>query len=406
MAATPSSGFSIDIGIVGGGGHVGLPLAMIFADVGYRTHIFDINAQTVEKINAGIMPFAEEEGPETLARVTKSKLLTASSTPEGLEKCQFLIMIVGTPIDEHLNPNLQAIHKAIAGCEKYLRNGQIMILRSTVFPGVSKHLQTYLHDKGFQIDVSFCPERVAQGYSLKEFRTLPQIVSAFKPAVLGRVKELFSRFTKEFVEMEPMEAELTKLMTNAWRYIQFATVNQFYMIATKNELNFERIMHGCRHNYPRMVGMPGPGLAAGPCLVKDTMQLAAFSQNQFVLGHTAMMVNEGLPAHLIDMAKSKLKDDKRSLKDCTAGILGMAFKAESDDHRDSLSYKLRKLLTFEAKKVVCSDAYIKDPSFVSRDKVLSDADVIFVCTPHKEYRQLQMPSGKLVIDIWNCVKLS
>src|SRR5207248_3686723 len=134
------------------------------------------------------------------------------------------------------------------------------------------------------------------------------------------------RFTSEFVEMAPMEAELCKLMTNAWRYLQFATVNQFYMIATQHGLDFERILHGCRHRYPRMAGMPGPGFAAGPCLVKDTMQLAAFSQSNFVLGHAAMLINEGLPAHLVQLAKR----DGALSEGGTAGILGMAFKGDSD----------------------------------------------------------------------------
>src|SRR5207237_1400337 len=190
-------------------------------------------------------------------------------------------------------------------------------------------------DKGLDIPVAFCPERVAQGHSLREFRSLPQIVSAFDRDTLTAVRELFGRFVPETVEMAPMEAELCKLLTNAWRYIQFATVNQFYMIASQHGLDFNRILHGCRHNYPRMAGMPGPGFAAGPCLVKDTMQLAAFSQNSFVLGHAAMLINEGLPAHLVELAKRQTP-----LAGKTAGILGMTFKAESDDTRDSLSFKL------------------------------------------------------------------
>src|SRR5207249_869580 len=171
---------------------------------------------------------------------------------------------------------------------------------------------------------------------------------AFDPETLHEVGELFGRIAPELIEMEPMEAELAKLMTNSWRYIQFAIVNQFYMIATEQGLDFNRILHGCRHNYPRMAGMPGAGLAAGPCLVKDTMQLAAFSQNTFVLGHAAMLVNEGLPAHLIQLAKRQT-----NLRDKTTGILGMAFKGECDDPRDSLSYKLRKLLTLESRRVRC-----------------------------------------------------
>jgi UDP-N-acetyl-D-mannosaminuronic acid dehydrogenase len=196
-----------------------------------------------------------------------------------------------------------------------------------------------------------------------------------------------------------MEAELCKLMTNAWRYVQFAAVNQFYMIATQHGLDFDRILHGCRHEYPRMAGMPGAGLAAGPCLVKDTMQLAAFSQNNFVLGHAAMLVNEGLPAHLIELARRQTP-----LQGRTVGILGMAFKAESDDSRDSLSYKLKRLLAFEARQVICTDPYVQDPSLVPLGTVLEQADILFVATPHRAYRDVLVPQGKTVIDVWNCLK--
>ncbi len=188
-------------------------------------------------------------------------------------------------------------------------------------------------------------------------------------------------------------------MTNSWRYIQFAAVNQFYMIATKHGCDFDRILNGCRFHYPRTEGMPGPGFAAGPCLVKDTMQLAAFSRHNFMLGHAAMLVNEGLPAHLIDLAKSKI-----DLSGKTVGILGMAFKAESDDPRDSLSYKLRKLLQFEAARVLCCDPYVSDRRLVSQERVLAEAEVLFVATPHRAYRCLKLPPEKVVIDVWGCLR--
>ena len=198
--------------------------------------------------------------------------------------------------------------------------------------------------------------------------------------------------------MTPLEAELAKLMTNAWRYIQFAAVNQFYMIATEHGLDFSRILRACRHKYPRMAAMPGPGLAAGPCLVKDTMQLAAFCQNQFILGHSAMLINEGLPYHLIRMA-----DRRVPLADKTAGILGMAFKADSDDARDSLSYKLRKLLTLKARRVLCSDPYVRDATLVSLEEVLREAEVIFIGVPHRPYRELTLPPDKVWVDPWDCL---
>ena len=392
--------FPRDVCVIGGAGHVGLPLALTFADSGLKTVIYDIDEKVVRTILKGEMPFAEEGADEILRRALESGALEAYATPERVAECRFIVLIVGTPVDEHLNPQFTAIHKAIDLCQNYLRDGQILILRSTVFPGISKMIQSYLQNKGLKINVSFCPERVAQGYSIREFKQLPQIISAFDDATLAQVRELFARFTTEFVEMSPMEAELCKLMTNAWRYIQFATVNQFYMIATDHGLDFNRILHGCRYKYPRMQGMPGPGFAAGPCLVKDTMQLAAFSHNQFILGHSAMLINEGLPAHLVSLAKERM-----DLSGVTAGVLGMAFKAESDDPRDSLSYKLRKLLTLECRRVLCSDPYVKDDSFVPMEQVLKECDVIFIGTPHKAYRELKIPQSRLV-DVWNCVSAS
>jgi UDP-N-acetyl-D-mannosaminuronic acid dehydrogenase len=392
-------GFSRDVAVIGGCGHVGLPLALTFADLGLKTFVHDINRAAVETVRSGTMPFFEEGAQEILTRVLARGTLTVSTEPDALAECRNLVLIIGTPVDEHLNPTFTAIYRAIDACLPFLRTGQVMILRSTVFPGITAHVQDYLARKGKRIGVAFCPERVAQGYSLREFRELPQIVSAFDRDTLQAVKELFGPIAPELVEMEPTEAELCKLMTNAWRYIQFATVNQFYMIASEHGLDFTRVLHGCRHNYPRMRGMPGPGFAAGPCLVKDTLQLAAFSQNQFVLGHAAMLINEGLPAHLIALAKRQAE-----LKPATAGILGMTFKAGSDDPRDSLSFKLRKLLSLECKRVVYHDPFWSDDGSSSLEQVLAEADVLFVGTPHDAYRGLATPRGRVVVDVWNVLR--
>jgi UDP-N-acetyl-D-mannosaminuronic acid dehydrogenase len=392
--------FSRDVCLIGGGGHVGLPLALTFADSGLRTVIYDINTATVDAIRGGQMPFAEEGGQAMLEKVLAKGTLEVESTTDLMGDCRFIVLVVGTPVDEHLNPHFNAIHKALERCGSQLRDGQILILRSTVFPGISRHIQDFLKEKGLDIAVSFCPERVAQGYSIQEFKRIPQIISAFDPKVLEKVKSLFRPFTPEFIEMSVMEAELCKLMTNSWRYIQFATVNQFYMIASQHGLDFDRILYGCRHNYPRMAGMPGPGFAAGPCLVKDTMQLAAFSQNNFVLGHAAMLINEGLPAHLIERAEREF-----GLAGRRTGILGMAFKAESDDRRDSLSYKLAKLLGLKSKGVLCSDPFVtNDPALVPMERVIEESEVIFIGAPHKLYRSLRIPPGKHLVDVLNCVQ--
>jgi UDP-N-acetyl-D-mannosaminuronic acid dehydrogenase len=391
-----SSAFPHDLCVIGGGGHVGLPFALLCADSGLSTVIFDVDRAKVELIRSGVMPFREEGAAELLLRLVGTDRLVIDDRPERISRSRFLVMVIGTPVDEHLNPSFSAIDRVLAEAREHLRDGQTLILRSTVFPGTSRRIQRLLADWGLAVGVACCPERVAQGYSLSELRRVPQLVSAFDPATLAAVEELFGRFSSELIAMEPQEAELCKLMTNSWRYIQFATVNQFYMLATGCGADFDKILHGCRHNYPRMAGMPGPGLAAGPCLVKDTMQLAAFSHNHFLLGHAAMLVNEGLPSHLIDLAREKV-----DLSQEVVGILGMAFKAESDDSRDSLAYKLRKLLALEAKQVLATDPYVKDATLVPLETVLAEARVLFLATPHERYRSLPELSGKVVIDPWS-----
>ena len=159
--------------------------------------------------------------------------------------------------------------------------------------------------------------------------------------------------------LEPEEAELAKLFTNTWRYIKFATANQFWMMANDFGLDFARIRHAIAYDYPRAADLPMPGFAAGPCLLKDTMQLAAFNRNNFVLGHSAMLINEGLPLYLV----SRL-EDRFDLGELTVGILGMAFKGGSDDPRDSLAYKLRKILTLKARETLCTDPYVVDDRFL------------------------------------------
>jgi UDP-N-acetyl-D-mannosaminuronic acid dehydrogenase len=184
-------------------------------------------------------------------------------------------------------------------------------------------------------------------------------------------------------------------MTNTWRYINFAISNQFYMIANSNGYDFYNVYNAMTEDYPRLKSFAKAGLAAGPCLFKDTMQLSAYSGNNFFLGHSAMLVNEGLPGFIIDAMKKKY-----DLAHSIVGVLGMAFKGDSDDPRESLSYKLKKGLEVEADEVLCHDPYIKDPRFVSLEEIKRRADIVVVATPHSAYKAMDW-KGKAVVDMWN-----
>ncbi len=390
--------FENDVVVVGGCGHVGLPLAIILASKNLKVVAFDTNNQVVATVNSGKMPFDEPGAPEVLTEVLRTKLFSASSDKKLVSTAEHVVVVIGTPVDEHLNPDPEVVPNAVAQLLDVLKDGQHLVLRSTVYPGVTKLVEKVIAGSGKKIDVSFCPERIAEGKAVEELIALPQIISARTTHAVDRAKSLFSNLTSNMIVVSPEEAELAKLFTNTWRYIKFAAANQLYTIANDFGVDFERVRHAITTDYPRAADMPGAGFAAGPCLFKDTMQLAAFNNNNFTLGHSSMMINEGLPLYLVSRIEKNY-----DLSKMTVGVLGMAFKAESDDIRSSLSYKLKRILKFKAQSVICADALVSDDeTLIGEAELIDRADLVVIGAPHKRYAS--MPISKPVIDIWNIRK--
>jgi UDP-N-acetyl-D-mannosaminuronic acid dehydrogenase len=389
------SSFPYDVCVVGGCGHVGLPLAITFADRGLKVSIYDIDERAVETVRSGRMPFLER-GAEPKLRKVIGESLEVSTDPSFISRSLFVVVVIGTPVDEHLNPTFHEMRRFFRGLVRYFSDGQCIVLRSTVYPGTTAKIRDLLAKSGKDVAVAFCPERVAQGQVIEELSSLPQIVSGFEPRAVEMAEQLFGRIASSIIRLSPIEAEITKIFTNVWRYIQFATANQFFMIATDYGLDFHRIREAMTRDYPRMANLPTSGFSAGPCLFKDTMQLAAANNNNFLLGHAAMLINEGLPSFLVRQIKQRYE-----LSEMRVGVLGMAYKAESDDQRESLSYRLRKILEYEAAEVMCTDVYIKDPAFLPLEEVLARAELLIIGAPHREYRDLRLRKEKPVVDIWN-----
>ena len=386
--------FTRDVVVVGGCGHVGLPLGLAFADRGLDVALYDVAESAVATVTDGQMPFDEPGAQEVLSRVIGNNLV-ASTDPAVISSAEHVVVVIGTPVDEHLNPDPQAVPKAVEGFAAQLVDGQALVLRSTLYPGVTALVERLIERLGLDVDVAFCPERIAEGKAMVELYELPQLVSGRTQKALDRSEKLFRNLTNQIVHLQPEEAELAKLFTNTWRYIKFATANQLYMIANDYGLDFERIRSALAYDYPRAADIPRAGFAAGPCLFKDTMQLAAFNNNNFVLGHASMMVNEGLPLYVV--ARMEKEYD---LSTMTVGILGMAFKSESDDIRSSLSYKLKRILRFKAAAVLTTDPYVRvDPELLPLDDVVARADLLIVGAPHRAYAGLQ--TDKPVVDIWD-----
>ncbi len=400
--ATPEAPTTVenaDITVVGGGGHVGIPLVLALAEAGMRVNVNDLNVESLNTLKSGRLPFIEDGAESVLAKALASKRLVFTSAPDLISTGGPVIVTIGTPVDEFLNPVRKVVQECIDWLLPRLVDGQLLVLRSTVFPGTTDWLASYLTAKGRKLKLAFCPERVVQGFGLKELRMMPQIVSGCTPDAERGAIELFERITPEVVTVSPMEAEFAKLFCNAYRYIEFAATNEFYLVAKSAGVDYQRVMSAMKHNYPRLKSMPRPGFAAGPCLVKDTMQLSAFARNQFGIGHAALLINEGLALHVVDDLKRRY-----DLPNTTVGLLGMAFKAESDDTRASLSYKFKNVLIGQARAVLTTDPFVTtDPDLKPLDEVIAKSDIFILCAPHAAYKQADF-KGKPVFDVWGELK--
>ena len=386
------------ISIIGGAGHVGFPLGLIFSSNGYKVNLIDKNNENINKINIGIPPFLEEGGKMLLKKMLKYKRIKATNKMLDIIDSKYIIICIGTPINKNLDPKLKNFLDFFKTLKKYINRNQIIIIRSSVYPGICDKVYNIIKDKNKNL--SYCPERIVQGKSIKELPNISQLVSGKNKKSIIQSSLLFKKICrKKIIKVKVIEAELVKLFSNAYRYIHFSISNQFFMICKNLDLDFVRIRNIMRDGYKRNAHIPMAGFAAGPCLLKDTMQLSSFYNHKFSLGHTAMSINEGLPKFLISQLSKKY-----NLKKKIIGILGLSFKAETDDVRDSLSIKLLRYLKSKKIKTLQSDEYFKSKYNIDKNLLVKKSDIIILSTPHKAYQNLKIKKNKVVVDIWGITK--
>lgn len=387
-----------DLVIIGGLGHVGLPLGLAFAEKGLKVCLYDVDKNKGEMVRRGKMPFIEYGAQEILKKVLNEKKLSVSFNIKDISKAKYVVVTIGTPVDEHLTPKTRVFLEFFISIRKYLKPNQVIIIRSTIYPNTCKQLMRMLENSK-KWHIAYCPERITEGYAISELKELPQIIAGLSDYAVDEASALFSMIAPMIIKTSMGEAELVKLFSNAWRYVQFALANQFYMISHKFGVDYEKVRWAMKEGYKRAANLPSAGFAAGPCLLKDTMQLAAFDTNNFLLGHAAMMINEGLPSFIVEELKRR-----HDLTKSKVGILGMTFKADIDDIRDSLSYKLGKILRFHGADVYYSDEFAKNPDFISKDKLIKTCDIIIVAVPHSSYKGMLISRNVEVVDLWGVVR--
>jgi UDP-N-acetyl-D-mannosaminuronic acid dehydrogenase len=392
---------SYKVAVVGAAGHVGLPLALVLAENGNDTVGIDTNEAAVEEISGGSMPFYEEGADTMLKRCLESGKLRMTTNLSWAREADVIVIILGTPVDENFNPVLTGLMRLLDKLCPLLDGGQQIVLRSTVSPGTTDRIKRTIEKKtgvveGNDFHLIYAPERVLQGKAILELRHLPHIIGAYSEDSFEQASAFFQTFSEANLHyMKPVEAEIGKLITNMARYVGFALANEFHMIADLYGANINKIIDACNDNYPRL-SLPNPGPnVGGPCLFKDGWFLVEkVPFNDLIV--TSFRINEGMPAQIVTNLDSSEYIE-------TVGILGMAFKANSDDTRNSVSFKLKKQLEFRGYDVRCVDPHV--PGYQDWS-VLKGADALVLMSPHKEFKDLTKlmewveNPGALLVDIW------
>ena len=389
-----------------GVGRVGLPLALFIAEKNNMVFGVDADQDKVKNIANGIMPFMEE-GAEVLLKKHINKNFFVSTDSSNISSSNVIILTLGTPVDENMNPSLVQIDKAFESFSPYLKKNQLLILRSTVSPGTTDYVKSKVSELGFKVGtdffIAFCPERIAEGKSIQELQEIPQIVGGVDRLSTNKAKDFFENLGITVNKSDSVSSELAKLFTNMYRYINFAIANEFMILAGNYHRDIYQIVDLVNKNYKRG-GLSLPGLTAGPCLFKDGFFLINDVPFPDLIVNS-WKINESIPLFLIKKVRERIRlEGKKSV------ILGLAFKAEIDDIRESLAFKVKKALERERANVYLHDPYV--PGYQNKlEDILKDADLIFLATNHKYYRDIDIAKIRklvsrncVICDVWNVFK--
>lgn len=390
-------------------GRVGLPLALILADSGFNVIGIGRDEKKIKSLISGKFPFIEKGGSSLLQKHL-GKRFHPSTDYRDIKGSEYIVLTLGTPVDENMNPSYDQIDDSLGKIYPFLRKGQTLILRSTVAPQTTSYIQGIIErNKKFVVGrnfyLAFCPERISEGKALDEIRNIPQIIGGLDAKSSRKAKTLFDAIGAKSLLTDAVSAELAKLFTNMYRYINFAIANEFMILAHNYHKDIYKIVDLVNRDYKRG-GLAGPGMTAGPCLFKDGFFL--INDLPFAdLISTSWKINESLPLFLIKLIRERMQ-----LKGKRAVILGLAFKADIDDIRESLSFKVRKALIREKAEVFLHDPYVKEYQNAPIEKnvyeALKNADLIFIATNHKIYKTLDfkkiqkiVKKSCIVCDVWN-----
>lgn len=392
-------------------GRVGLPLALSFADQGVNVLGVDRNPTHVDGVNSGILPFLEHGAEPLLKETLDLGTFRATTDSEAaVSEADVVVLTVGTPLDTNLRADTSQLESALQEIGTALQPGTLVITRSTISPGTTERVVIPRLESlsglsvGEDLHVAFCPERIAEGKAVEELRELPEIIGGVDETSTDLAEAVFRLLNEDKLihRTDPLSAELAKLFTNVYRYVNFALANEYALIAEHYQRDAHHIIQILREGYSR-APIPMPGPAGGPCLSKDGYFLIEeLTFPDFVL--TAWKLNDSVPAHLVQRLRNAIQQTGQSLESTKIAVLGKAFKADIDDDRLSPAVRVVELLERLGADVAVHDPYLSE---LPLDDVLEDAHGVILATNHSMYYKLDL--GRLaelvhdecvLVDAW------
>jgi len=396
-----------------GAGYVGLPLAVVFADAGHRVVLVESNPDKVAAVERGESYIADVPSDE-LKRLVDAGSIEITSDYDALEEAQAILIALQTPLSAQREPDLSAVLGAVEDIAPRLQKGQLVVLESTTYPGTTRERLLPILEKsglkaGEDCHLAFSPERVDPGRGDWTTKNTPKIVGGITPACTARAAELYGSALETVHEVSsPEAAELTKLLENIFRSVNIALVNELAQLCDRMQIDvWEVVGAAATKPFGFMSFQPGPGLG-GHCMPIDPFYLTWKAREydfytEFI--ELAGKVNENMPYWCLAKIARALNSQEKALKGSNVLLLGVSYKADIEDTRESPALKLIELLQAEGADVTYHDPYVDSLPEQGLSSIPLDpaaADCVVIVTAHSgiDYDEL-VNKAPLVVDLRN-----
>ncbi len=378
------------VSVVGGAGHIGLPLSLFISSFGHDVTIIDTNQKVLEGLKGGSLPFYEDSLDKYLKKAQKNNI-KLSNNNQDLSKSDFVIITLGSSSEAK---DIDLFKKVMDDVIKNIKQESNIILRSTIDIGSIEEIRSNPEFIEKNINLAYCPERIAEGMSLIELPQIPQIIGISDENDFLIFQNFFNTLNIESIKTTYQNAVFIKLFTNTYRYSEFSIVNEFFNIAQKNSIDFDEIIKIAKKDYPRLKNMPSKGFVGGPCLIKDSKTFYENYAKDNILLSAIQNINTDFFKSILDTC-NKLFEEKIVIQ------LGITFKPNSDDLRSSLSYEFNNYLRENGFKVYVVDKYVNqedtDIEIFKYEDVKDKTKNLLISTYHDYFKNLDLNNKKVVV---------